>query len=77
MLFKNYNDLVLNGQTPVLQQKRKDILDILTAAVDAVQPSRVVKDVFCGTQLVFASEAIDLSSMIILSWKSFFLFFFS
>ena len=62
MLFKNYDDLVLNGQTPVLQQKRKDVLDVLTAAVDAVQPSRVVKDVFCGTQLVFASEAIDLSS---------------
>jgi glycerate-2-kinase len=62
MLFKNYDDLVLNGETPVLQQKRKDVLDMLTAAVDAVQPSRVVKDVFCGTQLVFASEAIDLSS---------------
>jgi len=62
MLFKNYNDLVLNGQTPVLQQKRKDALDMLAAAVDAVQPSRVVKEVFCGTQLVFASETIDLSS---------------
>ncbi|MCX6664286.1 MAG: DUF4147 domain-containing protein [Euryarchaeota archaeon] len=62
MLFKNYDDLVLNGQTPVLQQKRKDVLDMLTAAIDAVQPSRIVKDVFCGTQLVFASEAIDLSS---------------
>jgi glycerate 2-kinase len=62
MLFKNYDDLVLNGQTPVLQQKRKDVLDILTAAVDAVQPSRIVKDVFYGTQLVFASETIDLSS---------------
>jgi glycerate 2-kinase len=62
MLFKNYDDLVLNGQTPVLQQKRKDVLDMLTAAVEAVHPSRVVKDVFCGTQLVFASETIDLSS---------------
>jgi glycerate 2-kinase len=62
MLFKNYENLVLNGQTSVLQQKRKDILDILTAAIDAVQPSRVVKDVFCGTQLVFGSETIDLSS---------------
>jgi glycerate 2-kinase len=62
MLFKNYDDLILNGQTPGLQQKRKDVLDILTAAVDAVQPSRVVKDVFCGMQLSFASETIDLSS---------------
>ncbi|VVB62378.1 Glycerate 2-kinase [uncultured archaeon] len=62
MLFKNYDDLVLNGQSPELQQKRRDVLDMLSAAVDAVQPSRVVKEVFCDTQLVFASEAIDLSS---------------
>jgi glycerate 2-kinase len=61
MLFKNYNNLVLNGQSPVLQQKRKDVLDMLSAAVDAVQPSRVIKDVFRGSQLVFASESIDLS----------------
>ncbi len=62
MLFKNYDDLVLNGQTPVLQQKRKDVLDMLTAAVEAVQPYRVVKECFQDTQLVFASETIDLSS---------------
>ena len=62
MLFKNYDDLILNGNTPVLQQKRKDVLDMLTAAVDAVQPYRVVTDVFYGSQLVFASETIDLSS---------------
>ena len=62
MLFKNYDNLILNGQSPVLQQKRKDILDMLSAAVDAVQPSRVIKDVFRGSQLVFASESIDLSS---------------
>ena len=61
MLFKNYNNLVLNGQSPVLQQKRKDVLDMLSAAVDAVQPSRVIKDIFRGSQLVFASESIDLS----------------
>jgi len=61
MLFKNYNNLILNGQSPVLQQKRKDILDMLSAAVDAVQPSHVIKDVFCGSQMVFASESIDLS----------------
>jgi glycerate 2-kinase len=62
MLFKNYHNLILNGQTPELQQKRKDALDMLSAAVDAVQPSRVIKDVFCGMQMVFASETIDLSS---------------
>jgi glycerate 2-kinase len=62
MLFKNYDDLVLNGITPILQQKRKDILDMLTAAVDEVQPYRVVKDIFHDSRLVFTSETIDLSS---------------
>jgi len=59
---KNYENLILNGQSPVLQKKRKDILDMLSAAVDAVQPSQVIKDLFRGSQLVFASESIDLAS---------------
>ena len=62
MLFKNYNDLILNGQTQGLQQKRKDALDILSAAIDAVQPFLVIKDIFCGMRLKFGSEDIDLSS---------------
>jgi len=62
MLFKNYDELILNGSTPILQQKRKDILNILTAAIDAVQPYRVVNDVFHGSQLIFPLETIDLSS---------------
>jgi glycerate-2-kinase len=62
MLFTNYNELILNGSTPILQQKRKDILEMLTAALDAVQPYRVVTDVFHGSQLVFPSETIDLAS---------------
>lgn len=62
MLFKNYDELVRNGSTPLLQQKRKDILEMLTAAVDAVQPYVVVKNIFDGAHLVFPSETIDLSS---------------
>ncbi len=62
MLFTNYDELILNGNTPILQQKRKDILEMLTAAVDAVQPYRVVTDVFHGSQMVFPSETIDLAS---------------
>lgn len=62
MLFTNYDELILNGSTPILQQKRKDILEMLTAALDAVQPNRVVKDVFKGSQMVFPSETIDLAS---------------
>ncbi len=62
MLFTNYDALILNGSTPFLQQKRKDILEMLTAAVEAVQPYRVVKDLFHGSQLVFPSESFDLAS---------------
>jgi glycerate-2-kinase len=62
MLFKNYHELVLNGQTPLLQQKRKDILEMLTAAVEAVDPYLVVEQLFQGTHLTFASESFDLST---------------
>ncbi len=62
MLFKNYDQLVTNGQTPELQKKRKDILDILTAALDAVNPYNAVEHVFDKDKLVFESEEIDLTS---------------
>ncbi len=62
MLFKNYHEIVLNGQTPLLQEKRKDILDLLTSAVHAVDPYLVVSHLFQGTNLTFASESFDLSS---------------
>ncbi|KYK24964.1 hypothetical protein AYK25_05755 [Thermoplasmatales archaeon SM1-50] len=62
MLFKNHDELVLNGGTPLLQQKRRDVLEMLAAAVNAVDPYRVVHELFEGSQLVFPSEIIDLSS---------------
>ncbi|HIH00124.1 MAG TPA: DUF4147 domain-containing protein [Thermoplasmata archaeon] len=62
MLFRNHHELVLNGATPILQKKRQDLLEMLTAAIDAVQPYRVITDIMNGSQLVFPSEAIDLSS---------------
>ena len=62
MVFKNYHELISNGATPVLQQKRRDILEMFTAALDAVHPYRVVKDLFQGSQMVFPSETFDLST---------------
>ena len=62
MLFTNYDELILNGSTPILQQKRKDILEMLIAAVEAVQPYRVVKEMFHGSEMVFPSESFDLAS---------------
>lgn len=62
MLFKNYDALILNGNTPLLQQKRKNILEMFSAAVETVQPYRVVKELFHGSELTFPSESIDLTS---------------
>jgi glycerate 2-kinase len=62
MLFKNYHELVSNGRTPLLQQKRKDVLEMLTAAIEAVDPYLVVERVFRGKHLTFESETIDLST---------------
>lgn len=61
MLFKNYQELLSNGATPLLRQKREDILSMLAAGLDAVNPSSVISQLFNGPQLVFPSETIDLS----------------
>lgn len=62
MLCTNDDELILNGCTPILQQKRRDILEMLSAALDAVMPSRVVSDICHDSLLVFPSETIDLTS---------------
>ncbi len=61
MLFKNYDQIVSNGQTPQLQKKRKDILDILTVALDSVNPYNAVKGVFKDGKIVFEAVSIDTS----------------
>lgn len=61
MLFKNYNQLIKNGQTPILQKKRKDALDILTSALESVNPYKSVKRLFNKNKLLINSEVFDLS----------------
>jgi glycerate-2-kinase len=61
MLIKNFDQLVSNGHTPELQKKRKDALEILAAAVKAVDPYRVVQLVFHQNHLLLGSETVDLS----------------
>lgn len=62
MFFKNFEQIVSNGQTSELKRKREDVLEILTAAIDAVNPYNAVKKVFDKDKLVFESEEIDLTS---------------
>ncbi len=42
MLFKNRNQIINNGQTPELKRIRSEILDIFTAAIEAVDPYKSV-----------------------------------
>jgi glycerate-2-kinase len=62
MLFKNFDQLIANGQTPVLRKKRRDVLDILKAALESVNPYLAVERVFKDGQIVFEAETIDTAS---------------
>ena len=61
MLFKNREQIIKNGQTPKLKKVRKEIFDVLTYALNAVDPYNAVKSKFDGKSIVFRSETIDLS----------------
>jgi glycerate-2-kinase len=56
MLFKNQEQLVSNGRSEVLQRKRRDALEILAAAVDAVDPYRAVRSRFEDNNRVDVSK---------------------
>ena len=62
MLFKNRAQLVASGQTPDVQKKRRDMLDIFTDALHAVNPYNAVQRVFSDHQLVFDDTLIDVSN---------------
>jgi glycerate 2-kinase len=62
MRVKNHEELVLNGATPILQQKRQDILEILSSALDAVHPAHIIPNVLKDSQLCFPTETIDLAT---------------
>ena len=46
MKFENEKQIISNGQTDELKKIRKDILEMLRAAIDAVDPYRVVSSQF-------------------------------
>jgi len=61
MLFKNWKSLVENGNTPDLKKTREDILNILTSALDAVDPYKSVKSKFKEETFVLEKKLVDLS----------------
>ncbi|HDM67335.1 MAG TPA: DUF4147 domain-containing protein, partial [Thermoplasmatales archaeon] len=61
MVFKNREEIINNGETPELREKRRLVLDILTAAVEAVNPYNAVKELFQDNTILLEDENIDLS----------------
>ena len=62
MLFKNRKQIIENGQTPKLKKIREDVLDILTSALDAVDPYKAVKSRFNRGKIVLEDGEIDSSN---------------
>jgi len=60
MIFQNYTDIIANGQTKELQQKRQDILEILSAACDSVNPTNAVEKIIVGDFLELGEKTIAL-----------------
>ncbi len=60
-MFKNYDELISHGNTAEVQQKRRDVLDMLTAAVEAVNPYTLVCECLKDKKIVCGSKTIDLS----------------
>ena len=61
MLFKNREQIIENGQTPLLKEVRRNILDIFASAIDAVDPYNAVKSKFDGNNIILGSKLIDTS----------------
>jgi len=62
MCFKNREQIISNGETPVIKKIRRDVLDILSSALKAVDPYNAVKNKFNDDVIVFEKESIDISS---------------
>jgi hydroxypyruvate reductase/glycerate 2-kinase len=60
MLFKNYNQIVENGKTPILKQIRRDILDVFSTAIASVDPYFSVKKVIKDNKIVAGSKVFNL-----------------
>ncbi len=61
MLFKNYNQIVDNGKTPILKKIRKDILDVFSYAITSVNPYNSVKKVIQDNKIVINSRIFNIS----------------
>jgi len=61
MLFKNREEIVDNGCNSEIKNIRRDILDILEFAINAVDPYNSIKKCFIENRLIINAENFDLS----------------
>jgi len=59
MLFKNFKEIIENGRTSEIKKARKDVLNILSAALNAVDPYNAVKN-FLDKQKIDISDFKDI-----------------
>jgi glycerate-2-kinase len=62
MWFKNREQVINNGQTSELKKIRGDIIDILSSALDAVDPYKAVKSRFNMSKIILNDREIDNSN---------------
>lgn len=62
MLFTNEHVIIENGFTESLKKKRRDVLKILTSALNAIDPYKVVKSRFHDNRVTLESQDLDLTS---------------
>lgn len=61
MRFKDEASVIANGRTPARRQKRADVLGILKAAVDIVDPYRLCEFLIRDKTLFVEDDTVDLS----------------
>lgn len=61
MLFRNYEKLIENGQTPILKKIRKDILEILENVISSVDPYKSTKSKITEKKILIDNKEIDTS----------------
>ena len=61
MLFKNKSQIIKNGKTEELKEIRKDILEILSAAVKSVDSYSAVKAIINNKKITFGKKSFDVS----------------
>jgi glycerate-2-kinase len=61
MLFKNKSQIIKNGKTDELKEIRKDILKILSAAVNSVDSYSTVKEIIKNKKITFDKKSFNVT----------------